>query len=470
MVVTIARKEFLARLLTFRFFLASVLCVVVLPGVVYVRSWEYSRCAETHPKTVQSYRKRIAELPREFTWTTFQHPVARPLNPLSVLAEPVDLRDGGEAELYWLATPNYLRANVSNPIPELFPRFDALSFVTVVMSLLAIVFSFDTVCGEKERGTLKLMLANAVPRAQVLAGKWLGGLAALLLPFLIGVLVSALVALVMMSGSLATAHWLEMGSIVLLSALFISAVFTAGLLVSTLTVNAATSAALLLVIWALAFLVYPNLAPVAARGLAPMPGRREYGEVMARQWEPVGARLGALREEFEREWEPVKNDPAKKNDYWIRNREIYREEQLLANQALGATHEAVSRMLEKQVGVTAAILRATPMGSYVLAFDGLAGTGPTERGRLVTAIGRHHDVFFNYFANRSVEMVQRRKDEGLSDMPPYTAGDFPLFEYRETTFVQRLSKSLVDVVLLVAWNAVLFLASYARFIRYDVAY
>jgi len=34
-------------------------------------------------------------------------------------------------------------------------------------------------------------------------------------------------------------------------------------------------------------------------------------------------------------------------------------------------------------------------------------------------------------------MMQRRKDEGLFDMPPCTARDFLLFEYRETTFVQR---------------------------------
>ncbi len=469
MLGTIVRKEFLERLISFRFFLATALCVLLLPGVVYVRAREYVVRAAAYPKTVQSYHKRISEMPREFVWTSWQHPLARPLNPVSILVEPVDLRDGGETELYWLAKPNYLRSDQSNPMAGLYPAFNVLTFVTVVISLLAIVFSFDAVCGEKEQGTLKLMLANAVPRSTLLAGKWLGGLGSLLLPFLLGAVVSALVLLTSTSGHLAPAHWVELGLIFLISVLFISVTYTAGICVSALTANAATSAAWLLLSWAVAFLVYPNLAPVAAGWIAPMPARTARHEEALKHWGPVYDRLDELWSEFEEKWQPLKDDPAAKNDYWIQNRRIYQQEQHMVNRALGAVHEASARKLERQVEVASAILRATPLGSYVLAVDELAGTGATERSRLLTAVTRYHREFFIYFANRSVEMVQRRKDEGLSDMPPYTVGDFPLFEYQESTAAHRVSHSLLDVVLLVAWNAVLFLVAYACFLRYDVS-
>jgi ABC-type transport system involved in multi-copper enzyme maturation permease subunit len=469
MVGTLARKEFLEKLLTLRFFLAALMCVGVLPGLVLVRSWEYRARAQTYPKTVGEYRKRVAELPREFTWATFQHPVARPLNPMSILVEPVDLRDGGEVEILWNRVPNYLRSDKSNPLPVLFPGFDLLSFVTVVMSLLAVVFAFDSVCGEKEGGTLKLMMSHAVSRGTVLAGKWLGGMAALLLPFFVGSILTALVLLVTVSGQLAAGHWVELAAIGLVSVLFISVAFTGGLLVSALTAHAATSAALLLLLWALSFLVYPNLAPKAAGWLSPAPSKKEYAEEEDRYREPAYKEMQALDEEFDAKWEPVRNDPAMKNDYWIRKREIARRRVVLVNQVLGGFHEAVSRKVEKQVGVTAAVLRALPLGSYALAFDELAGTGAGERAKFLTAVGRYQGAFFAYFSNRSVEMMQRRKDEGLSDMPRYSAGDFPLFAYQETTWVERLSHSLLDVVLLAAWNVVLFLAAYARFLRYDVS-
>ena len=56
----------------------------------------------------------------------------------------------------------------SNPLFSLFATPDYSYIVNIVVSLLALLFVFDAVCGEKERGTLKLMLAHSVPRDLVL--------------------------------------------------------------------------------------------------------------------------------------------------------------------------------------------------------------------------------------------------------------------------------------------------------------
>jgi ABC-type transport system involved in multi-copper enzyme maturation permease subunit len=50
------------------------------------------------------------------------------------------------------------------------------------------MFVFDAICGEKERGTLKVLLSNSVPRDLVLLGKWIGGYISLAIPFLIALL------------------------------------------------------------------------------------------------------------------------------------------------------------------------------------------------------------------------------------------------------------------------------------------
>ncbi len=467
MLGTIVRKEFLERLISFRFFLATALCVVLLPGLVYVRSQEYATRARTYPKTVESHRRDVQRLPREFSWAIFGRVMGRPLNPLSVLVEPADLRDGGEIELLWREMPKYVRADVSNPVPGLFPAFNALTFVTVVMSLLAIVFSFDAICGEREQGTLKLMLANAVPRGTLLAGKWLGGLAALLLPFVLGCIVSAMVLLVVMSGHLSQGHWTEIGAIFVFSCFFLSMTYSAGVLVSALTSRSAASAAVLLLAWSVGFLVYPNLTPVATAWLAPAPSRRQYEE-------DVRAHGRESWQEAYDEWQSFldehpniqEEDP---NSYWVRSRERFLQEARLFAREVEALNETYARQLDVQVETAARLLRATPLGNYALAVHELAGAGPTERTRLFTTVARYRSEFFGYFAKRSVEIMKERRDKNLPDLPQYKAGDFPLFEYHESTASERLSRSLLDVALLVAWSAVLFLAAYAMFLRYDVS-
>ena len=468
MLATVIRKELLERLISFRFFVAMALCVILLPGVVYVGSREYAACARAHPKTVEGYRRRIGGYRREFNWSHFKHPLARPLNPLSILVQPTDLRDGGEVELYWLEPPNFLRSDESNPVPGLFPAFNALTFVTVVMSLMAVVFSFDAVCGEKERGTLKVMLANAVPRSTLLAGKWLGGLAALLVPFVVGAVVSALVMVGTFSGVLTSSHWVEMGLIFLISVLFLSVTYAGGMLVSALTTRSATSAAVLLLIWSVAFLVYPNVAPVAASWISPMPDRVELNKDMRASRRAV---YDSTRErDKEEEWNERARVPANRSQVYLEKRQLYMDQQRLINQSFEALQERYARKLDAQVGLAGNILRVTPLGSYALTVHELAGAGPGERDRFLTAVSRYHTDFFNYFANRSVWFMERWKALGQVELPTdYNTGEFPLFEYQESTAADRVSHSLLDVVLLVTWNAVLFLAAYARFARYDVS-
>ncbi len=70
----------------------------------------------------------------------------------------------------------------ANPYMIIFHSIDLALVFGVVLSLLALLFAYDAVSGEREDGTLRLMLSNAVPRDVVLIGKYLGAMACLLLP------------------------------------------------------------------------------------------------------------------------------------------------------------------------------------------------------------------------------------------------------------------------------------------------
>ena len=72
-----------------------------------------------------------------------------------------------------------------DPIYAVF-RFLDLNFIfQIVLSLFAILFAYDAINGEKERGTLRLTLANAVPRSTYILGKMTGSFLALAIPLLV---------------------------------------------------------------------------------------------------------------------------------------------------------------------------------------------------------------------------------------------------------------------------------------------
>ena len=64
-------------------------------------------------------------------------------------------------------------------------------FVTaVLLSFMGILFTFDSISGEQERGTLRLMLSNSISRSAVICGKFLGAFFTIAIPFLFGTIVS----------------------------------------------------------------------------------------------------------------------------------------------------------------------------------------------------------------------------------------------------------------------------------------
>ena len=75
-----------------------------------------------------------------------------------------------------------------NPLFQVFQSPDFAYVVRIIVSLLALLFVFDAVCGEKERGSLKLLLSNSVPRDTILIGKWIGGYISVAAPFAIAML------------------------------------------------------------------------------------------------------------------------------------------------------------------------------------------------------------------------------------------------------------------------------------------
>ena len=156
--------------LSVRFLAATLLCLAVGTGATWVRT-------HTYLEGLTAYR--INRQDHGFEAKGYVHPY-----PLTYSGVTVDKRPALLSIFYNGLQPSrpmsvrvtanrdprtedqYERAN---PISDLFQTVDLMSFAALVMSLLALVFSYDLISGEKEAGTLRLMLSFPVSQGQAAA-------------------------------------------------------------------------------------------------------------------------------------------------------------------------------------------------------------------------------------------------------------------------------------------------------------
>jgi ABC-type transport system involved in multi-copper enzyme maturation permease subunit len=150
-----------------------------------------------------------------------------------------------------------------DPIFAMF-RFLDLDFVfSIVLSLFAILFGYDLINGEKERGTLRLTFSNAVPRAQYLSAKFIGSYLALAVPLLVPVLAGVL--LLPAFGIILTAdEWLKLTLIIAAGFIAVGAFLALSLFVSASTRNSSTAFLVLLTLWIASVMIVPRLSVIGA--------------------------------------------------------------------------------------------------------------------------------------------------------------------------------------------------------------
>ena len=74
-------------------------------------------------------------------------------------------------------------ASIDNPLSLMFGKIDFQFIVTFVLSLMALIFMFSVISGEKESGTLRLLISHSVPRWKIIMAKITGGYLVFLIPF-----------------------------------------------------------------------------------------------------------------------------------------------------------------------------------------------------------------------------------------------------------------------------------------------
>ena len=129
-----------------------------------------------------------------------------------------------------------------------FSDMDLVFIISLILSFVALVLTYDIICGEKEAGTLRLMLAASLPKHEILLGKYIGAMLTLGMPLLLGLLISLLIVTSSSDITISSGDWLKIITIVLLSFLYLSIFVMLGMFVSSQVAHSANSMVILLLI------------------------------------------------------------------------------------------------------------------------------------------------------------------------------------------------------------------------------
>ena len=337
MLVSIIKREFQDNLLSFRFSLTLIICLVLFLTSAYLMTADYQKRVEHYSAERALQRGEVNE---------------RPPVPLSILAKGLDDSMGYDQQY--------------NPLFSIIDTLDLMYIVKVALSLMAVFFSFGLISGEKENGTLALTMSNAVPRSKVILGKWIGNYAALVAPFLLATMIELLA--ISLSGSLPTDDevWVRMLLMIPLSLIYISVFFALGVLTSAMTHKASTSLIISLLVWVVLILAVPSTAVLVSRRIVDVPSLEEtqqnkdaifvatYSEALRKLDNNVTSRDEESKKVWDEAWERINAEQRKLDD--------------LRKQTL-----------RRRVSVTKDIARVSPSSSYVFAATTLAHTGIEDK-------------------------------------------------------------------------------------------
>ncbi len=359
----------------------------------------------------------------------------------------------------------------------------------MVLSLFAILFTYDAVNGEREQGTLALTFSNSVSRVQYVAAKFVGTTFGLVFPLSLAVLLGLL--LVVLEGvPLSGSDWGRLVTLLGLSLLLFLFFLALGILISASTQRSGMSFLFCLAAWIVFVLVIPRAGMMVASLALPVPS---YDEVEGQrdayakdQWEAFNTSSIARWRDRGRGMASMKEE----------DRESYRDSQLskwadeddALRKTVQATIEAEGRRLEEDwrlrraqqqdLGFTLALF--SPASAYQIAAMTLSGTDPDMKDRYENSMRDYRREFTAYTERKQKEAggtggmritfdsnsgfkfsaPRQRGTLDVSDMPHYSPPAPP---------GRRIYSTVVPPAgIIIALTLFAFAGAMGAFLRYDL--
>jgi len=482
MFANIMIKEMINSVYDFRFFIALTLCLIFIPLGFYITFSEYEQRFSEYNDSVSMYNERVqGNAYQDISVEGF-----RPPSPLTVLSLGLENYIPNKVIISRDGLPRYVNERgINNPVSLLFGEIDFLVNISVIMSLLALIFSYNIITGEKERGTLSQIVSNPVSRTELLLAKTTGSFIMLLIPLVISIIVGILIIVRMGDFYLLQGESLpKFITVLIASVLYVFCIFNLGILVSTWTRRPVTSIIVLLLIWLIYVIAIPKLSPLIAQMICPVKSQ----EVVNIEKQLL---MSNLDEELELKRYTLYNDVLRENgvntdefryfggkttDIQTKALEAFAEQRnqleneysvLIANENAKLETDYRNRR-QKQITIAMNLSRLSPVSCFNYIVSELSGTGIHEIDNFVVQAQRFQaevqkEIYDKYKIEHFGSMARVSKPKNRSEvLIPQ------LNNYKALYFTQILKHIWVDLFLIIIYIIIFFSVAYVSFLRYDV--
>ncbi len=506
----VIQREFVSNVLTSRFMIGFIVCLLSTAVAVFVQVDDYE-------KRLAGYNTAVREAETEAReWELYSKiklKAHRKPNPLGIFnvgtenfgANTVTVELG--KPIFELSSPIWFaptqKRGSDNPFLAMFLTVDVVFIFKIVLSALAILFAYNTISGEREDGTLKLVLSNSIPRDTIVFGKYLGGMLSLF-PI---VLMSLIVALIIALSSPVTAFdGNDIAHIVLIfgiSLLYVSTWYLLGLLLSVWTKTAATTLILSMFIWVMVTSVHSNVVAFAVDKFPPYKSNPESASLQPafEVWDHFKKERDAYLKQRGYDnlqksitWEPEDGEPARTRTgmgtfsesggyyliegYNITNvakadtsifQEILDYQEQLRVEYANKAEEILNKPAEERernAKFADALSRISFADTYDFAVGTITGTDRQSYNDFIQNARAYKREIVEYFKDKEAFSSRAwfSTDKGAAELT-----DLPVFQHRRLSLSESLSRAAIDIFIVLAWNIVLFMAAYVSFLRYDLS-
>jgi ABC-type transport system involved in multi-copper enzyme maturation permease subunit len=463
---TIIRREFFDHARSLQFAALLVLAVVLFAanGLIFVQS---------NTERIEAYQKQSVSLDKNPSTQTAE--LLRRPNSLSFIADGAERERPGK---YWLNPKGMISAAEPNPRTFKLPVVPALDWafiIGILFSLYTILLGYKALAGEKEEGTLRLVLSNPLGRVKLLTGKFLSILSVAAAPLLAGSLISLIIIGVMAPQALAPSNLSIIVLVLLMALAYISLFAFLSLLASALIHRSSLALLALLAVWVLFAVIIPSSSVVLVEKLSVAPREIQAARMLKPTIEKeVWAKIGEIRKRSERGEFKTEEEIKSATDQAFEDGQV----------KLIKFYEEFNRAQLRRRQAIKSLARLSPVALFQEASENVIQSGDAGEDQFLRQVREYSYVYDAYILKKLGKVVPTsgstfssyitfngKKIMLHSPEPQEYQGDksdFPKFEERRASLGAGLKSALGDLAGLLIWNIVLAVLAFSAFIRMDV--
>ena len=443
MLRAIIQREILEYLKSSKFLIGLGLTVVLVGMSTFINIGDYQQRQQDYLDAIQSLESD------GFNIKVFRKPQI-----LSTLVQGRDRELGSRIEINYLSLPiqtsGYMGefASQHHRYVSGFASIDFAFVVRVVLSLMVIFLAYNSISEERVQGTLRLTLANPLSRGHLLFGKFLGGLFVVLGSLTIATLIAVLVMVLHPAISLDGDLFLRILGIWGISALYLGAFFTLSLMVSTIFNRPSVALLVLLQIWIVIIVIYPNVSVILSRHVIKLTGDEELSDRRRALFEPSEQEYNQTRDAFNKMVKSAQHDQEISRKWFEVS--AHRTE----------LHHRIDKEYSQQLTRQMRLAQNAAILSPSVLFDGvmqrLAGTDIREFDSFIEGVELHWQKYIERWPLR------------YTDLEAYRESKLPEFSYTKQSAVEDIAQTLHQWIILFLLSVIAFVTAHTVFMKKDI--